>query len=149
MLNAHARESLFHSISPNIKGVITSLEGEEQWTFIMDESPDVYAEISSVVESIIERGGVQKKSDVDVYDRLVIALSSISFSYSIIALSYLDEKKDEQGKSLAESIFEHACCRSQQTDGVFAEAKIIKDRVQLFVESGILVSMFSGLLKEK
>lgn len=143
-----ARDSFFAGVTPNIKKVITSLESSEAWTFILDESPHVYSELSSVVDALVESNKVSASEKDHLYDRLIIALSSISFSYSIIALCHLDKNKLPSGSSIAEKIVEHSFIRCEEESSVAAEARVIKDRVSLFIESGILVNMFSGLIRE-
>lgn len=142
-----SRDRLFSNISPNIRGVVTHLEKAEEWVFSASEHPGIYKGISDVIEALSELGDTARWNE-PVYDKIIVALSSISFSYSIIALCYLDGRGTPSGKSVAEEVVGRAYANTGAIRGDFyAESLVVKDRVELFIESGVLVNMFSGLIK--
>lgn len=146
------RDTLFSSISPDIQSIIDNLESHEDWTFLIGEHPDVYSEISNVIHasSSNDSGRAMGETELNTYlGNILIALSSISFSYCIIGLAFLDKKKMPDGRSLSEVIVDHAFTIKDQDSGTpcVKEARVVADRVTLFIDSGIVVKMFSGLMR--
>lgn len=152
IFTAEKRDTLFSSISPDIQSIIDNLESHEDWTFLLGEHPEVYGEISEVIRasSSLEGEGAMGTSQRDTYlGNILIALSSISFSYCIIGLAFLDKKKMQDKRSLSEAIVDHAFLLRDSDPGsaYVKEARVVADRVTLFIDSGIVVKMFSGLMR--
>lgn len=148
--NVKAR--LLSSLSPDISSVIEHFEARERWTFGRERNSDLYDSIEKVVMASrnlpLAGDNLSIEERLRVVDSIILALSSISFGYSIIALFYLEEAGAEE--SLTTLVLSRCTelVRSGNS-GLGKEAKALLGRVQVFVESGVALSVLSNKIKKE
>lgn len=135
--------AFWQGLTPAIHKQISDLESAEAWTYEYSELPDFFGELESLLPDV---ASFPLDGDMhDILDGIVEILASVTFTTCIAALAYLERHalKQNDGKpGWGMTTFFHASVLAMRSDEKGTRAKVVRERVNTLVRSGLNVKIF-------
>jgi|GEM_PF-3528309 len=130
-------------MDPNIQAILKNIENKENWTYSYKEYPELYEQLNQFLQDF-----KNNKENTDIYSSetthvLVRFLVSLPISYSIIAMSYMDQNMPELLHFLLLTIYNELI--DEQSDN-FPYYKNLHQRIEMVVHSKVTLSLFTNII---
>lgn len=145
------QEAFWKAMTPDVRGVLDSLESRETWTYKMNEFSNLFSTLANALPDIVQLP--LAKEHQSVVHNLIPVLLSMPLRQCLSAIAYLDRYGSTDKNPVGWGVVCYLEASEAQKDESLSDTervyfKTFCDRVRVFISSTISVELFLYLNKE-
>jgi len=150
LLEPSMQDAYWSSIDPDIRSFFDDFESREDWTYSYNEIPELFNKISKILPKFAKykiNSGITEEME-PLIRKLIIVLSAMPMRHAVSAVSWLDNNIEDEtdiGWGVAIYMSASQIATTNPNDPIFAESKILHDRIDLMLQSKLSTLLFIKL----